>query len=111
MYGAAPDPGGAIYPKSEVHEHDSAAVLPHDVLRLDVTVRKVHRMQGGQAAADIDTDKGRFSGAECAVPVEPMLQGCAANQLHPQADTAVLCRHAVNGNDIGVASCGRRRAS
>jgi hypothetical protein len=77
---------------AEIHQHDAAGHLAHDVFRLDVAMQEtvtVHRRHG---PAQIQADLAHFLGREASV----------AHQLHPQSGTPVFHRRAVHADDVRV---------
>src|SRR5438477_7877649 len=51
---------GAEPPGAEIHQQDSAAILAHYVLRLDVAMKESRAMHRRERAADAQPDQGRL---------------------------------------------------
>src|SRR5262249_31983901 len=87
---------------AEVGEDDPAALLPHGVLGLDVAVDHPGLVNCRECAAQIDPDEARLARAEW--PLLPQEAGeCpAADELHPDPDTALLLVGAVHGRHVRV---------
>ena len=69
---------------AEVHEDDAAAVLAHDVLRLDVAVHEPGRVDGGEGLAQVLADQRRLAGAARRLRREKLRQGPPADELHAE---------------------------
>jgi len=87
---------------AEVHEDGPPAGLAHDVLRLDVAMHESGAVDGRERAADVDADDRRLARAHAPVGIDPLLQRLAFEELHPEADAAVVAVGAVDGNHVGV---------
>ena len=87
---------------AEVHEHEAAAALAHDVLRFDVAVQQPGAVHGGERGAQIEADERRFARAERAARLHGLLERLAAHELHPQADATVVLLGAVDLHDVRV---------
>ena len=95
-------PLGAKLAGPEVHEHNASAAFAHDVVRLDVAVhqsRLVHRRDG---AAHVDADDRRLPWIQRAARPDDARQREALDELHPQANDAVVPIDAVDGDHVRV---------
>jgi hypothetical protein len=59
-------------------------------------------MDGGQRAAEILAEEGRLAPAEGALSLEQLFERVAADELHPQADAAVVRVDAVHRHHVAV---------
>ncbi len=97
-------------PGAEVHQHEAAALLAHHVLRLDVAVHQAGVVDGGDGAAQILADQGRFARAERTVRAQQLFERGPADQFHPQADAPFVRLGAVDGDDVVVFDAGEAAA-
>ena len=95
---------------AEVHQHEPAALFADDVLRLDVAMDEAGGVDRGQRPAQILAEQRRFAPAERALSLQQLFEGVAADELHPQADAAVVGVDAVHGDDVAVADAGQEAA-
>ena len=100
----------ACLPRAEVHQHQAAALLAHDVLRLDVPVNQPGAVHGCQRPGEVLADEPGLAGAERAVDAEHVLERHPPDQFHPETDLPVVLTGAVDRDDIGMAHA-RQRAS
>ena len=77
--------------RAEVHQHDAAVFGPHHVVRLDIPMQQAGAMHRRHRAAELETDADSLGGADHLSLVEDLLEGVAANELHPQADLIGNC--------------------
>lgn len=99
--------GGDVGHGPEVHEHDPAAFLAHDVRRLDVAVQEILGVDGGQRLADVDADRRRLARPERPVPLQVLLERPAADEVGPHAGAPVVRVGAVHDQDVAVAHPGQ----
>ena len=95
---------------AEVHEDDAAALLAHDVVRLDVAVDEPLGVDGGERAAQRPADDDRLVGAVRAARVDLGGQRPPVHELHPQADPAVVLVGAVHDDDVRMLDAGEEAA-
>ena len=95
---------------AEVHQHEAAALFADDVLRLDVAMDEAGGVDRGQRPAQVLAEQRRLAAAERALPLQQLLEGVAADELHPQPDAAVVGVDAVHGDDVAVADAGQEAA-
>ena len=67
-------------------------------------------MHGRDRATELKTDVDSFGGAENGPLFEELLEGVAANELHPEADLVANLLGAVDGDDIRMAYTGEQSA-
>ncbi len=87
---------------AEIHEHDTAADLPHHVLRLDVAMEKRGGLQRRERPAQIDADPNDFARAHRAALVHHVGERLSLDVLHPDSDLLVDLLDAVYRDDVGV---------
>ena len=95
--------GVHVLPRAEVHQHEAAALLAHDVLRLDVAVHQAGLVDRRQRAAQLLADQRRFARTERTGGSQQLFEGAAADVLHPQTDPPVLLLDAEHRDDVAVA--------
>ena len=94
---------------AEIHQHDAAAVLAHDVLRFHVAMDQTAAVNGRERAAQLDADDRGFLGPERPPRAQLLLERVPLEQLHPQPHAAVVFRHSVHGDDVGMPKARRQR--
>ena len=85
---------------AEVHQHDAAVFGSHHVVRLDIPMQQAGAVHGRHRATELETDVDSFGGADHLPLVEDLLEGVAANELHPQADPISNLLGAVDGDYV-----------
>ena len=93
---------GALGDAAEIHQDDAAALLPHDVGRLDVAVDETGGVHGRQGPAEVEADQGGFVGAERTLLGEGLLERLAAQKVGPEADAPCVPVGPVDDQDVGV---------
>ena len=93
---------------TEVHEHDAPVFGSHHVVPLDISMQQAGPMHRRHRAAELETDADSFGGADHLSLVEDLLEGVAANELHPQADLISNLLRAVDGDDIRMSYFGEQ---
>ena len=88
---------------AEVHEHQPAAVVEHDVLGLDVAMHQARGMDRRNRGTQVHAEPRDFGRRERAAAVERLLERAALDELHPQTDAPVDGLCAVDGDDIWMA--------
>ena len=89
---------------AEIHQHDPAAGLTHDVLALDVAMEESCLVHRGHGAAHVDADERRFVRAERPAFLKQLLERDAVDELHPQTERAIELVHAVHRHDVRMAN-------
>ena len=84
----------------EVHEHDAAGPLPHDVLRLDVAVKQTSFVYGRDSAAQIDADERRLRWFHDAACGQEPTEGESVDEFHREANDAVVLIHPMNRDHV-----------
>ncbi len=88
---------------AEVHQDETAALLAHDVLRLDVAVDETGLVDGREGAAQLLADERRLARAERALGPQELLQRAAADVLHPEPDAPVALLGAEHRHHVAMA--------
>ena len=88
---------------AEIHQDDAAAFLAHDVAGGYIAVQQSGTVHGRQGLAQIDADRRRLPRAERPLLLDDLMQGAAADELHPDADPAIPRLGSVHGNHVGMA--------
>ncbi len=88
--------------RTEVHQNQPAPLLAHHVLSLDVSMHQTGVVHGRQGPTELVPDESSLGGAERAVADQHLLERQAADELHPETDSAVVFTGSVNRDDIRV---------
>ncbi len=111
--GGPPQGIGLIRPHfagPEVHEHDSAAGLAHDVLRLDIAMDEPRLVYRRHRTAQVRADEGRLVRAEHAALMQRLLEREAVDEFHPQAHGAFELVHPVHNHDVRMPDARKQTA-
>jgi hypothetical protein len=93
---------GAFLAGPEVHKNQPSALFAHDVLSLDVSMNETRAVNSSQGSTELVADNASLSGAERTMALEHSLESEAANEFHPETDTAIVFTSAVDRYDIRV---------
>ena len=95
---------------AEVHQDDAPVFGSHHVVRLDVPMQQAGAVHRRHRATELETDADSFGGADHLSLVEDLLEGLAANELHPQADLIGNLLGAVDGDHVRMPHAGEQSA-
>ena len=65
-------------------------------------------MHGRYRATELETYVHSFGGADHLLLIDDLLEGVAANELHPETDLVVNLLRAVDDDDIGMSHFGEQ---
>ena len=85
---------------AEIHQYYPAAGFAHDVVGLHVAMNQSGPVDGGERAAEVEPDEGRFARADRTAVHELLLERAAREQLHRNADNAVDDVRTIDGDDV-----------
>ncbi len=94
--------------RAKVHQHDAPVLGSHHVVRLDVPMQQARAVYGGHRTTELEADVHRLSDGGLCRLLKDLLQGVAANELHPEADLVANLLGAMNGDHVGVAHAGEQ---
>ena len=94
---------------TEVHQHDATVFSSHDVVRLDVPMEQPGTVHGGYRTRELETDADCFDRTDLSV-TEDVLEGIAANELHPESDLIGNLLGTVDGDDVRMPYPGQQSA-
>ena len=92
--------GHRVAAGAEVHQHEAAVAVAHDVLRLDVAMQQPGGVHGRQRRAHVDADERDLARVEAADPQQHGFERLALDQFHPQADEAAAALGAEDRRDV-----------
>ena len=101
---------GSSLAGAEVHQHDAAAGLAHDVLRLDIAMKDASFVDRRHGAADIDADERSLVTAEQSSCSKQSSQRQTLDPLHPQAEGSLVFIDSVHRDHVRVAHAGEQAA-
>ena len=93
---------GQLLACTEIHQHDPAALLAHDVLRLHVAMQETGAVNGGECGAYVKPDDRGFATTQRSTCLNQFLERGPADELHPQADTPSVFFGAVHLHHVLV---------
>ena len=73
-------------------------------------MQQARAVHGGHRTTELETNVHRLSDAELCRLLEDLLEGVAANELHPEANLVANLLGAMNRHDVGVAHAGEQAA-
>jgi hypothetical protein len=82
-------PRHLLVTRAKVHQHDSTALLAHDVAGGDVAMQEPRRMHRRQGTGEIESDGRGLARAKLPLLGDNLVQGSAADELHPDPDLPV----------------------
>src|ERR1035438_1962551 len=84
----------------EVHDHDAAMLVAHDVLRLQVAVNHAFGMGGVESAADLLNHRDRILGRELSFAAQDGAQILAVEVLHADEADALSLAQVENADHV-----------
>src|SRR5579864_1426699 len=75
--------------RSEVHQHDPATRLAHDVLRFDVAVEQTRLVHGAERSAQVDADGDDLLGGYRASLSNERGERVSVDEFRPDADAPI----------------------
>ena len=99
---------GPLLTRTEIHQNQPSALLPHHVLSLDVSMDQTGVVHGRQSSTELVPDESGLAGTERAVTDKHLLERHPAHELHPEADPTIVFAGSVNGDDIRMTDASQR---
>ena len=87
--------------RAEVHQDNSAALLAHDVLGLDVAVDEALAVDGRHGKAELDSDVRGLLRTVRPLVRDHVVKRRSVDVLHRNADATVVLVRVVDGRDVG----------
>ena len=95
-------------PGAEVHQDDPPGVLADDVAGLDVAMHEPVGVDDCQRAAHVLDDHGRLAIVHRALRRDHRIHRLAAEELHDEAEPALVLLDVQHADDVGMRDLGKR---